>query len=74
MVHVPRRQALLVREWDSWTTRRGITQRTATAREALKFYVELQTAKSPLLKFNARGRDKWQILYRWLLSSGRLIE
>jgi hypothetical protein len=72
MAHVPRRQALLLREWDRWTIRRGIT--TATAREVLNFYVELQTAQSPLLKFNARGRDKWQILYRWLLSSGRLIE
>jgi hypothetical protein len=38
----------------------------ATGRDLLQFYYELQDAKSPLLKFMSRGRDKWLIIHEWL--------
>lgn len=72
MALVLRRRALLLNEWDRWAKRRGITPQTATAKDVLRFYLELEEANPTLLGFNPRGRDKWKILYLWLLSSGRL--
>ena len=43
-----------------------------TGRETLKFYLELKDAKSPLLNFQYKGRDKWQIVHAWLLSAQRI--
>ncbi len=43
----------------------------ATGRDTLKFYLELKDAQSPLLKFQGRGRDKWQIVHGWLRNEGR---
>ena len=39
---------------------------------SLKFFVELQDARSALLNFKARGRDKWQVVHDWLLDARRV--
>jgi len=44
----------------------------ATGRDALKFYVELEDTRSPLLNFETRRRDKWQIVHDWLLGAQRI--
>jgi hypothetical protein len=74
MTRWSKRQELIVREWDRWTERQHIARRSLPARETLKFYTELQNARSPLLEFNSRGRDKWKIVHDWLLAAGRVIE
>jgi hypothetical protein len=66
-----RRQSLIVREWDRWSTTRRLQRYQATRKETLEFFLELQNAKSPLLDFNPRGRDKWEIVHRWLVIAGR---
>jgi hypothetical protein len=43
----------------------------ATGRHSLKFFVELQDARSALLNFKARGRYKWQVVHDWLLDARR---
>ena len=48
--------------------------RGATGRDSLKFFLELQDARSALLDFQTRGRDKWQIVYAWLLGARRLSD
>lgn len=72
MTPVLRRRALLLNEWDRWTKSRGVSQQSATAKDVLKFYIELEAANPKLLDFNPRGRDKWKIVYRWLEASGRV--
>jgi hypothetical protein len=67
-----RRQSLIVQEWDRWIGSRDPTRYPATRKETLAFFLELQTAKSPLLDFNPRGRDKWEIVHRWLVGAGRV--
>jgi hypothetical protein len=67
-----RRQLLIVQEWDRWVTRRRLPRYRATRKETLEFFLELQNAKSPLLDFNPRGRDKWEIVHRWLVIAGRV--
>jgi hypothetical protein len=74
MTHGLRRPALIAREWDQWTKRRRLARHTLPAKETLRFYTELQNAKSPLLDFNSRGRDKWRIVHDWLVAAGRVIE
>ena len=69
-----RRQALIVREWDRWTSQQGIARYGLSARETLKFFAELENARSSLLGFNPRGRDKWKIVHSWLLAAGRVVE
>lgn len=69
-----KRQFLIVREWDRWARLQGIEPKRRTGRESLKFYTELQNARSPLLDFNPRGRDKWEILHGWLVAAGRIAE
>jgi hypothetical protein len=44
----------------------------ATGRHSLKFFVELQDARSALLNFKARGRYKWQVVHDWLLDARRV--
>ncbi len=62
-------------EWDRWIEKEWIDRGVKpTARETLKFFIELQDARSPLLDFRSRGRDKWQILHQWLEESGRVLE
>jgi hypothetical protein len=63
---------LIVREWDRWLQTQPINPRRAGARDSFRFFLELQEARSPLLDFQARGRDKWQIVHTWLLIEGRV--
>jgi hypothetical protein len=63
---------LIIREWDLWIQTQSINSRKASARDSFKFFLELQQARSPLLDFQPRGRDKWQIVHAWLLSEGRV--
>jgi hypothetical protein len=65
---------LIIREWDRWVQAQPISPETASARDSYKFFLELKEARSPLLDFPPRGQDKWQIVYGWLLSEGRVSE
>lgn len=58
---------LIAREWDQWLQTQSIDAGSATGRDTLKFYFELQDNKSDLLDFQSRGRDKWHIINGWLL-------
>jgi len=62
----------IIREWDTWLQGQAIQPGTATGRDSLKFYFELQDKRSTLLNFQSRGRDKWQIVHSWLLSEHRV--
>jgi hypothetical protein len=62
----------IIREWDTWLQSHAIQPGTATGRDSLKFYFELQDKRSTLLNFQSRGRDKWQIVHSWLLSEHRV--
>ena len=62
----------IIREWDAWLQSHAIQPGTATGRDSLKFYFELQDKRSTLLNFQSRGRDKWQIVHSWLLSEHRV--
>jgi hypothetical protein len=63
---------LLIREWDRWVQTQPIDPARASGRDSLKFFVELQDARSALLDFQTRGRDKWQVVHAWLLSARRV--
>jgi hypothetical protein len=63
---------LLMAAWDAWLQKKGISHNDATGRDALQFYYELQDTKSPLLGFISRARDKWDVVYDWLVSEGRV--
>lgn len=60
-------KTLITREWERWLQTQSIDAASATGRETLKFYFELQDTKSTLLDFQSRGRDKWHIISSWLL-------
>jgi hypothetical protein len=61
-------RTLIIREWDRWLQTHSSESGGPTGRETLKFFFELQDARSPLLDFQSRGRDKWRIIHTWLLS------
>jgi hypothetical protein len=63
---------LIIAEWDRWVQAQSINPKRASARDSFKFFLELKEARSPLLDFQPRGRDKWQIVHGWLLSAGRV--
>lgn len=63
---------LIVHAWDKWIVSQPIVPDRTTGRDSLKFYLELMDAESPLLKFQGRGRDKWQIIHGWLRNEGRV--
>jgi hypothetical protein len=65
---------LIIWEWDRWVQTQSIHPRKARALDSFKFFLELQDARSPLLDFQPRGRDKWQIVHGWLLSEGRVSD
>ena len=65
---------LIIREWDRWIKTQSIDPGGPTGRESLKFFVELQDAKSPLLNFQYKGRDKWQIVFARLLDARRHLD
>jgi hypothetical protein len=63
---------LIIKEWDRWVRQQSVDSDRATGRDSLKFYVELEDARSPLLNFPTRRRDKWLIVHDWLLGSERI--
>ena len=67
-------RSLIVQEWDRWVQTQRIEGGGATGRESLKFFFELQDQRSPLLDFQARRRDKWQIVHNWLLNEHRVMD
>src|SRR5262249_9698483 len=67
-------RALMMQEWDQWLQTQSIARREATGRDSLKFYFELQDKRSPLLDFQTRGRDKWDVVHGWLVGARRGLE
>ena len=63
---------LIIWEWDRWAQTRSLNPRRPSARDTFEFFLELQEARSPLLDFQPRGREKWQIVHGWL-SQGRVV-
>lgn len=63
---------LVIETWDKWIEQQPLKISKATGRESLKFFYELQDARSPLLAFSTRGRDKWPIVHAWLVGEGRV--
>jgi len=63
---------LIIREWDRWVQTQPIDAGGPTGRDSLKFFLELQDARSPLLHFQTRGRDQWQVVHAWLIGARRL--
>jgi hypothetical protein len=63
---------LIIREWDRWVQTQPIDAGGPTGRDSLKFFLELQDARSALLDFQTRGRDQWQVVHAWLIGARRL--
>jgi hypothetical protein len=63
---------LILEAWDRWLQKHALNADDVTGRESLKFFIELQDLKLPLLNFQTRGRDKWRIIHGWLVSEGRV--
>jgi hypothetical protein len=61
-------KTLIIREWDRWLQTHSLESGGPTGRDTLRFFFELKDARSPLLDFQSRGRDKWRIIHAWLLS------
>ncbi len=66
-------RTLIIREWDRWLQTHSIESGGPTGRDTLSFFFELQDARSPLLDFQSRGRDKWKIIYTWVLGIARTL-
>jgi hypothetical protein len=64
----------IVREWDRWVKSQANRSGRGSARDSLKFFVELQDARPALLDFQSRGHDKWRLVHAWLLSERRVEE
>jgi hypothetical protein len=64
----------ILQQWDDWIQSQKIEPGGPTGKESLKFFIELQDAKSPLLDFPSRGRDKWRIIHTWLLTAQRVTD
>ena len=67
-------RVLILQQWDRWIQTRTVDPGGPTGKDSLKFFHELQDARSPLLEFQARGQDKWRVLHAWLLDAGRLYD
>lgn len=65
---------LIINAWDQWIKTQPIAPDQASGRDSLKFYLELKDAQSPFLKFQGRGRDKWQIVHGWLRDQRRVSD
>jgi hypothetical protein len=63
---------LIIEEWDRWIRHHAADANKVTGRDTLRFFVELEDARSPILNFPTRGRDKWQIIHDWLLDPERI--
>jgi hypothetical protein len=62
----------ILQHWDRWIQSQKFEPGGPTGKDSLKFFIELQDAKSPLLDFPSRGRDKWRIIHTWLLTGQRV--
>ena len=67
-------RVLILEQWDRWIQTQNVDKGGPTGRHSLKFFYELQDAKSSALNFHWRGHDKWQIIHGWLLDAGRLSD
>jgi hypothetical protein len=67
-------KTLIIREWDRWLQTHSLESGGPTGRDTLRFFFELKDARSPLLDFQSRGRDKWRIIHAWLLSDRERAE
>ncbi len=63
---------LIVQEWDRWVKTQSIVAGGPGGRDSLKFFFDLQDRRSPLLDFQSRTRDKWQVVHEWLEEKGRV--
>jgi hypothetical protein len=63
---------LILEAWDRWVQKQALDAGGVTGRESLKFFIELQDSKSPLLNFQTRGRDKWLTIHHWFVSEARI--
>ena len=63
---------LIILEWDRWIQTQPIDSGNASGRDSLKFVLELRDARSALLNFQPKGRDKWRLIHAWLLSERRV--
>jgi hypothetical protein len=63
---------LLIQEWDRWIKKQRTSAGEATGRESLKFFFELEDARSPLLDFRSKGGDKWLVIHAWLVAANRV--
>jgi hypothetical protein len=59
-------KALIAPEWVRWIQSHCIDPGGPTGRDTLQFFFELQDARSPLLDFQTKGRDKWRIIDAWV--------
>ena len=41
-------KCLIIKEWDRWVRQQSVDSDRATGRDSLKFYVELEDARSPI--------------------------
>jgi hypothetical protein len=64
----------ILQQWDRWILNQTVEPGGPTGKDSLKFFIELQDAKSPLLDFPSRGRDKWRIIHTWLLTAQRVSD
>jgi hypothetical protein len=64
------RKSLLLQEWESWLRTQPDEGRPPSARDALKFFCELQDKQSPLLDFRPRRPDRWHVIHALLLREG----
>ena len=67
-------RTLMIQEWDRWLQTQSIAPREASGRDSLKFFFELQDKSSPLLDFQTRGRDKWDVVHGWLMGQRRALD
>ena len=67
-------RVLILQEWDRWIQTQTTEPGGPTGKDSLKFFHELQDARSPLLGFQSRGQDKWRIIHAWLLGAERLSD
>ena len=67
-------RVLILEQWDHWICTQNVGKGGPTGRHSLKFFYELQDAKSSALNFHSRGRDKWQVIQEWLADAGRLTD
>jgi hypothetical protein len=64
-------KTLIIQEWNRWLQTQSIDPSEATGRDSLKFFIQLQDERSPLLNFQTRGRDKWELVHAWLIGGRR---